>query len=153
MFRKNPEGARAPVIARTDVRPHGRLRRLARRAALGFSVVSGAAIAAAGIAHAQSTDLKGIATGLTGQLGPVADILGIVAFVVGLAIGIGGILKFNAHSKNPQQVPLSQGMWGVGIGAALIALPILMGASINTIFGSGADTVSATGTLQSISTR
>lgn len=58
---------------------------------------------------------------------PVLKVLSFACYVIGGVLGVAGIMKFKQHSENPTNAPLSHGFSRVGAGAALLALPFLMG--------------------------
>jgi hypothetical protein len=45
------------------------------------------------------------------------------SYILGGALCIAGFMKLKAHSENPTQTPLGQGLGRVGAGAAMLALP------------------------------
>lgn len=67
-------------------------------------------------------------------LGPL---LTIVSYIAGVAFAIAGIVKFKAHKDNPTQVPLSQPIVYLLVGAGLLFLPSIMSSAGSTVFGSG----------------
>ena len=87
---------------------------------------------------------------LSEQLEPISKLISIISFVAGLGIGMSGILKLKAHSQNPAQVPLSQPMFRILVGAGLIALPTALGNGIMTFFGDDTQRVTATDGVTSI---
>jgi uncharacterized membrane protein len=109
-----------------------------------------AAIATALPASAQ--DIGQIAEGLTTQTRLVNTFITILAFVIGVVMAIIGLLKFKAHSDNPNDASskLSTAFMLVFVGAALVAIPAALGSGIQTIFGTGAqqtDTSSGFGSV------
>ena len=61
-----------------------------------------AAVAAlAPVAAFAQRDVGGIAESLADQTGDIADLVSIAAFVIGVGLAIAGLLKFRAHSQNP----------------------------------------------------
>ena len=93
-----------------------------------------------------------IADSLSAQLGSVSTLLTVLAFVLGVGICIAGLLKFRAHSQNPNDPSnkLSHALALIFVGAALVAIPELLGSGISTVFGEGADTTDATTGFQSL---
>jgi heme/copper-type cytochrome/quinol oxidase subunit 2 len=93
-----------------------------------------------------------IAADLKDQLGDVSSLLTVLSFVVGVGITMGGLFKFRAHSQNPNDPSnkLSHAAMLIFVGAALVAIPELLGTGISTVFGDGADTTDATTGFQSL---
>lgn len=114
----------------------------------------GAALAVLPVAAmAQNADVGGIFQGITNQLRNVPALLGIVSFVLGVALAVAGLMKFYAASKNPNDpsAKMSTAFILIFVGATLVALPILLGVGITTIFGSGGTSLGVDGGgLQSI---
>lgn len=59
--------------------------------------------------------------------GPILKLLSFACYVIGGVLAVAGILKFKQYSENAQTHPLSHGFARIGAGAALLALPFLMG--------------------------
>lgn len=83
-----------------------------------------------------------IASQLTGQVTSISTLLSVVIFVAGLAVAAMGLLKFKAHSANPNDPSnkLSSAWVLIFVGAAMVAIPAVLGSGISTIFGTGATT-------------
>lgn len=104
-------------------------------------------------AFAQAQGLGQLATSwTTGTLSPLANFLSQVAFFVGIVLAFVALMKFKAHSANPNDpsAKLSTAFTYVVISAAMIGIPTVMGLGVNTLFGAGAKTTSMTSTLQSL---
>lgn len=105
-------------------------------------------------ANAQSTgqDVGTVADNLKRQLGPLADFIGAACFLLGLATGIVSLLKFKAHSQNPNDpsAKLSTATMYLIAAAALIGIPQVLGIGVTSLFGSGASTVGTDSTLRSL---
>lgn len=86
-----------------------------------------------------------IATGLTSQVTSINTLISVVIFVAGLAVAAMGLLKFKAHSANPNDPSnkLSSAWVLIFVGAAMVAIPAVLGSGISTIFGTGADKTTA----------
>lgn len=80
-------------------------------------------------------DLGGIAEGVTEQLGNVATLFVVVAYVAGVGFALMGITQFKAHKDSPQQVPISKPIVYIMISAGLLFLPTLMDTAGQTVFG------------------
>ncbi len=103
-------------------------------------------------AYAQVADLGDVAAGLQSQAGDIADLIGAVAFILGICLGIAGLLKLRQHSINPNDpsARLSTAFTLILVGAALVAIPTTLGVGVGSLFGSGASQLSVDGSLRSI---
>ena len=105
-----------------------------------------------GPAHAQVADFGGVAAGLQSQAADIADLLGAMAFLLGIVLTVTGLLKLRQHALNPgdPNARLSAAFTLVLVGAALVAVPTTIGVGIGSLFGSGTTTVAVDGSLRSI---
>jgi len=90
-----------------------------------------------------SPDFASMASDMGGQVLSLSVLMTVIAFIMGVMMVIGGLYKFKKHSDNrgdPSSSP-AVGLMLVFLGAALVALPELMGVGVTTIFGRGGDTV------------
>lgn len=88
----------------------------------------------------------------TGFLGPMGDFLLAFAFIAGVVSAIIAITVLWKNSRNnhdPNASPMAAFKWGAAA-AALLALPVFMGLSVDTFFGSGGTRSSIAGQLRSI---
>lgn len=101
---------------------------------------------------AQVSDIGDMASGLQTQAGNIGDLIGAAAFLLGIALGIIGLLKFRQHAQNPNDpsARLSAAFTLVFVGAALVAIPTTLGVGVNSLFGTGATNVTVDGSLRSI---
>ena len=109
------------------------------------ALAAGFAVVAPDLAHANNGGILGMGDQLRNQIGSLTDLVGAVAFVVGLVFGASGLLKFKQHSENPQGTPLSHAMVRLLVAGGLIALPAILGTSIGTLFGGTTTTTNAGG--------
>ncbi|WP_411840088.1 hypothetical protein [Paracoccus sp. ME4] len=98
----------------------------------------------AGSASAQT--VGSIATSLRGQVSSVGVLITVVSFVLGVALAIAGLMKFRAHSQNPNDPSnkMSTAFVLMFAGAGLVAVPAVLGTGIATVFGSSAATTNGT---------
>ena len=54
-------------------------------------------------------------------------LLSYASYAIGGVLVVAGVMKFKHHAENPTNAPLAHGFARVGAGAALLALPFLMG--------------------------
>lgn len=89
-------------------------------------------------ALASGTGFQNITQGIASSANNVPKLLGIVAYIGGIGLGIAGALKLKGHVDNPGQVALKDGLARLGIGGCLLALPTLLEA-MSTAVGTGAN--------------
>ena len=77
-----------------------------------------------------------IAENITLSIGNVPGLVTGVAYLVGLLLVVLGVLKLKDHVENPTQTPVKDGAVRLAAGGAMLAIPILLEAALNTI---GAD--------------
>ena len=120
----------------------------ARAAAAAFMAVAWSSAAFA------NKDLGDVAGGIKTQLANVGDMIGAIAFLIGIILVILSLMKFKAHSENDPQAKMSTAVVMLLVGASMIALPTLAGVGITSIFGDSTTNtnLSTTGQLQSIKT-
>ena len=115
------------------------MRKLTKLAHL--ATAAAAASIVAGSAHAQATDVAGVSETVGDQLIALGSLAGIVAFLAGFVFGIMGFMKLKANAANPNDPSnkVSTGFILIFVGAALIAVPTVMGVGIGSIFGTGGE--------------
>ncbi len=91
-------------------------------------------------------DLGAVADNITGTMTSVAKLITAASYVAGIGFALMGMLKFKAHKDQPAQVPLSQPIVLLAIAAGLVFLPSLVTTAGSTVFGSGKQNASSTGT-------
>lgn len=81
-----------------------------------------------------------IADSLADQTGNIADLISIVAFVLGVGMAIAGFMKFRQNAQNPNDpsAKISTAFILIFVGAGLVAIPAALGSGIATVFGDGA---------------
>ena len=80
-------------------------------------------------------NLTSITETLSGTIKNVGKILIDVSVITGIGFILVAFFKFHAHKNNPQQIPLSQGISLLVIGAALTVFPYLIGGVSKAGFG------------------
>lgn len=103
-------------------------------------------------AMAVAQNVGAIASDLKNQTTAVSTLVTVVAFVLGVGMAIAGLLKFKAHSQNPNDpsAKMSTAFMLVFVGAALVAIPAALGSGIQTIFGGDAQKTNATTGFKSV---
>ena len=98
-------------------------------------------------ASAQVSTFGDMADTVGVQGGQVADLLGVAAFLLGILLSITGLLKFRQNSQNPNDpnAKVSTAFILVFVGAAMVAIPTLLGVGVTSFFGEGAQTTTAVG--------
>ncbi|GLU29916.1 MULTISPECIES: hypothetical protein [Brucella/Ochrobactrum group] len=116
-------------------------------------LASTATIASAPAVAASSGGVGDMASNLrTEAVGPIADLIGSLAFVFGVIAGIIGLWMLFQHRRNPHDPNNSVGkaIMSFFVAAGLIGIPSYLGVGVATFFGSGATTTSVDGSLRSI---
>ena len=84
-----------------------------------------------------NSGIASVACTVYNNLSGIAILLLGASYIAGMAFGVGAIVKFKAHKENPTQVPLSQGIVLLFVGAALIGIPSVYKLSTKTLFVTG----------------
>lgn len=94
---------------------------------------------------AAAPTLGAIKTQVTGSIKDLMTILQDVAMVTGVGFVIASFFKFHQHKMQPTQIPLSQGVTLLLVGAGLTVFPSLLGTATKSAFGvtAGAGTVTS----------
>lgn len=108
-----------------------------------------AVLAATGLAMpalAQNTDIADIAISLKDQGVSVSTLLSVAAFVMGLGLAAGGLFKLakGSEGRHDPQNKSSTGWVMIFAGAAMVALPSVIGSGVATIFGNTDGVISIT---------
>ncbi|PCH57321.1 MAG: type IV secretion protein IcmD [Legionellales bacterium] len=96
----------------------------------------------ASAAAGSGKNVQDIANGVKGQLGAIAELLVMAAYVSGVGFSLMGIVQFKAHKDNPQQVPLSKPIVYLIIAACLLFLPSIMESAGQTVFAGDQESAS-----------
>lgn len=88
----------------------------------------------------------------TSQLGPAADILGTISFVLGIAFGIMAVFAMIKRSRqtNDNSVEVGRIIMLSIAAACMIAIPTFLNVGVASIFGTGADQSTVDGQLRSL---
>lgn len=114
-------------------------------------VMAGMFVADSVFASGSQLTLSGINTQLGTGIGNLVRMMQDVATVAGVGFIFSAFFKFHQHKMNPTQVPLSQGVTMLLIGAGLTIFPHLLGTVSQGVFGhsiakvGGSDIASAIG--------
>lgn len=99
---------------------------------------------AAGRAEAQGyvsgggNGIGDVARQVNTNLSDIARLVMAAGFVGGLGLLGLGLMKLKQASDDQGRTKYSEGLWRIGVGAALVALPTMTGTSIATLFTGGA---------------
>lgn len=114
-----------------------------RDAQYAFAASLAAAAMTADTAHADTAG--DTALDLLGQLGSIGKLMTAGAFVGGIVMLGSGLMKLKqAAETQGQQVKYSEGMWRVGVGAGLVAIPAF-GGMLTETFSLGSVTMTDRG--------
>ena len=84
----------------------------------------------------EGVELSSIAHHVGSSIAALAKILNGVALVAGIGFVLASFFKFHQHKLNPTQVPISQGITLLMIGAGLMLFPVMLPTAKNALFGS-----------------
>ena len=104
---------------------------------VGVGLVSGVCFADD---SASAVTIQSIASNMQTTVSSVANIISNVALVVGLSLVCASFFKLKQHKDQPTQVPISNGVTLLVIGAALTVFPLLLPTANQAAFGSGVTT-------------
>lgn len=110
-------------------------------------------VALAGTALAATTKglyLSDIQTNLGSSVGQLAIILQDISLVAGIGFVMASFFKFHQHKLNPTQVPISQGITLLLIGAGLLLFPVLLPTAAKAAFGTTAISKTSGGAITSL---
>lgn len=79
--------------------------------------------------------LSAINTSFTSGVKNIVVLMQDIATVAGIGFVFSSFFKFHQHKMNPQQVPLSQGVTMLMIGAGLTVFPHLLNTASKAVFG------------------
>lgn len=88
--------------------------------------------------------LTHITSNIANAVSNTSTILMDIATVAGIGFVFAAFFKFHQHKQNPTQVPLSQGITLLIIGAALAVFPALMSTTSQAVFKTGIGTTGRT---------
>jgi intracellular multiplication protein IcmD len=86
----------------------------------------------------QGLALKDVSDNIKHTVGSLAVILNNVALIAGIGFVLASFFKFHQHKLNPTQVPMSQGITLLLIGAGLTLFPIIIPTAKTAVAGSDA---------------
>lgn len=107
---------------------------------LSFGVIVRLLLIAAGffcvdLAAAAAVSITGISTQVATATTDVGKMIKDVATVAGIGFVLASFFKFHQHKLNPTQVPLSQGLTLLVIGAALSIFPAVITGTSKSVLG------------------
>ena len=110
--------------------------------AMGVTVLlsSGFVFAAGSGGGVSLTDIQGNIETATQTVG---KILTDIAVLAGVGFVLASLFKFHQHKLNPTQVPISQGVTLLLVGAALLVFPLLLSTTTQAVFKKDAGSTSS----------
>lgn len=108
-----------------------------------WTIAGGLMLAQAGGGGDQT--LGDLAEAATGSISQIVNLVVALCYVSGIGFASAGVLKFKQHKDNPAQVTLGTCFMLLFIGIGLVWLPTMIESTGVTIFGSGAETGTSTG--------
>ena len=95
---------------------------------------------------AHANNFSSIASNMATSISSLPTLLAALSYMFGILLGVLGIMKIKDHVENPGQEPLKNGAIRLAAGGALLALPIIFEAMLETS-GSGAGASAASVSL------
>ena len=99
---------------------------------LGGVLFAGLALAAS----PSAVTVSALATNVGKSVGHLAVVLTDISIIAGIGFVMASFFKFHQHKLNPTQVPMSQGITLLLIGAALLLFPTMLPTATHAVFGS-----------------
>lgn len=98
------------------------------------------------VSFADSTPtLKEVSTNIDTSVGLLGVILVDLALIAGIGFVMASFFKLHQHKLNPTQVPISQGITLMLIGAGLMLIPYLVPLAAQTLLGNKVKTATTSG--------
>lgn len=82
--------------------------------------------------------LSSIASNIDKSVGQLSTVLSDISLIAGVGFVMASFFKFHQHKLNPTQVPISQGITLLLIGAGLILFPTMLPTAKRAVFGTSA---------------
>ncbi|EKD76889.1 MAG: IcmD [uncultured bacterium] len=115
-------------------------------------IIAGIFFTTAALAATTQLTLTTINSRVSAGIGNVVSIMQDVALVAGIGFIFSAFFKFHQHRQNPQQIPLSQGITLLVIGAGLTVFPHLLSTASQGVFGTGITKAGDTGIKSVVAT-
>ena len=93
---------------------------------------------------AHANNFSSIASNITTSISSLPSLLSALSYMFGILLGVLGIMKIKDHVENPGQTPMKDGAIRLAAGGALLALPIIFEAMLETSGSGGAAPTTAT---------
>ncbi|MCX7121375.1 MAG: type IV secretion protein IcmD [Gammaproteobacteria bacterium] len=107
-------------------------------------LIAGMACVTAASAAATGVTLSGIQTQVGKSISTISALLEDISLITGIGFIMASFFKFHAHKNNPTQVPISQGIVLLVIGAGLAVFPHLLNTTSQGVFGTNIEKVGGT---------
>lgn len=91
--------------------------------------------------EASAETIQSISKNVDSGITSLAKVLQDVALITGIGFILASFFKFHQHKLNPQQVPMSQGVTLLVIGAGLAVFPHLLDTATQGVFGTNTSRV------------
>lgn len=109
-------------------------------------IMGGLFVTTAVFADASSgVQLTAVQKNIQSTVSSLANILNSIALIAGIGFVMASFFKFHQHKLNPTQVPLSQGITLLLIGAGLTLFPVIIPSAKNAVVGTSAQVSKVTG--------
>ncbi len=114
-------------------------------------ILSKSAFASSGGTTSTTNNFSVIASNIVASTSNFPNLISALAYLLGIALAVLGIMKIKDHVENPSQTPLKDGAIRLLAGGALFALPMLMDAMTGTLNGSATATDPGLSSLTTLS--
>lgn len=143
-FAKNARRRKRRTLVSGISKGYITMNKIMNRRVLALAALAAGMTAMSSGAFAQTVDVKDLSsmtTQLQGQMKSMATLAGYVSFLAGFVFGIMGIMKLKANAANPNDPAnkVSTAIMLIFVGAAMIAVPTLMGVGVTSLFGSNGE--------------
>jgi len=101
--------------------------------------IFGILFAGAAVAATQGIALSSIASNVDTSVKEISTVFSDISLIAGVGFVMASFFKFHQHKLNPTQVPISQGVTLLLIGAGLIIFPSVLPTAKRAVFGSSAE--------------
>lgn len=105
---------------------------------LSIGIGLGVVFTGVALAGVDPVALTAIAGNVDKSVKQLATVLVDICLIAGIGFIMGSFFKFHQHKLNPTQVPISQGVTLLLIGAGLTLFPIIIPTATTSVFGSDA---------------
>lgn len=101
-----------------------------------LAITAGMLLVGTAMASVSAVSLSSISGNVNKSVSQLATVLTDVSLIAGVGFVMASFFKFHQHKLNPTQVPISQGITLLLIGAGLVLFPTMLPTATKAVFGS-----------------